>query len=147
MKCFLRRIAYADHIKRDRVGRRAFMCRKGANPEPALSYTEITEEVAAGSFEEYRNTPWLESGDKPALAYLTDEQFNLAGGERPARDVQSEPFGEQHCTTACPVKDVAEILAFHATQNGMLAPHISVTNGVTVWKPASSPPFAAWMEL
>ncbi len=144
MDCFLRRIAQPDHIKKGRLSKRAFMCR---SEEPSLSFTLIAPEVARRNFEAYHAAPWLASGDKPALCFLREDQFETAGNPRPVPDpICGEDFGDLHHAAPCPNdKAIAENLAYHATQNGMIRPLISLNKGIIGWEPpVVAPPFQAW---
>ena len=143
MECFLRRISQADHIKKGALHRRAFKCR---SEEPSLSFTRVTPELAQRNFESYYEAGWLPSGDKPALCYLREDQFSAGSGAPVPDPVSDQPFGELHCSASCPRDDVvAENLAYHATQNGMIRPLLSLRKGVVAWDPPQvAPPFQAW---
>ena len=100
---FLRRIVYANHIKRGYVHWRAFK-----DAHPTLSFTYRDDELATcAGLDLYQIRKALPSGDLPGICMLTflDLTCSLEPPLEPRQEVDNEDeyYGELHCVTDQPV--------------------------------------------
>jgi hypothetical protein len=83
----------------------------------------VTEDMEADQFQAYHDADWnIESGDKPGLCILCDEDFDESNVKRPVLEADEGPYGAQHyILRPCPEDPVADVLANCATQRARKA--------------------------
>ncbi len=126
---FIRRLSRRGDYQEDIIKGKAFELRP---QEKELSLTLIPDELEGQVLQEFLESYWawtaekLDSGDRAALAMITDQDVNDAGLE-PARydlDEDDLKYGELHHVLDSVRPAQAEFLAGRAAEHGLLRCHV-----------------------